>query len=187
MELRTAIMTRRSVRKFKETPVPDDVIKEMLDMARLAPSGGNGQAHMFGIVRDAATKRALAEAAGSQMWIAEAPVIVACCARLDNNPNTELEDDFGIAVNRLRWGDTFWSYLTDYKNWREVACLLANGLSSCFIGWLDVEKASDILRLPDDIRCLFLLPIGYADEQPAPQRRKSLEEISFYDVYRGND
>ena len=159
---------------------------------------------MFGIVRDAATKRALAEAAGSQMWIAEAPVIVACCARLDNNPNTELEDDFGIAVNRLRWGDTFWSYLTDYKNWREVACLLANaapmipsehimltaaanGLSSCFIGWLDVEKASDILRLPDDIRCLFLLPIGYADEQPAPQRRKSLEEISFYDVYRGND
>jgi nitroreductase len=41
------------VRKFKDTPVPDEVIQEMLEMARLAPSGGNRQGWVFGVVRDA--------------------------------------------------------------------------------------------------------------------------------------
>ncbi len=204
MELEKAIQTRRSVRSFKKTPVPDDVIEKMLEMARLAPSGGNGQSHIFGIVRNTETKRALAEAAGGQMWIADAPLIVACCARLDDDPRKGPEDDFGVRVNRLRWGDEFWSYITDYPDWKAAACLLAdsapmiptehmalvaaaNGLSSCFIGWLDVERASNILQLPDDIRCLFLLPVGYASEQPGPQKRKSMEEISFYDTYRVPD
>lgn len=62
MDLKTAILTRRSARSFKEDiPVPDTVIQEMLQMAQAAPSGGNGQSHLFGIIREKSTKKALAE------------------------------------------------------------------------------------------------------------------------------
>lgn len=203
MELEAAIRRRRSARKFKNMPVADAVIDQMLEMARLAPSGGNGQAHVFGVVKDEALKQALAHAAGGQMWIADAPVVIACCARLDEDPNALPEDDFGVAVNRLRWGDRFWAHLKSSPSWREAACLLANaaplipmehmaltaaenGLSCCFVGWLDVAAASNILRLPDDIKCLFLLPVGYAAEPPAQKKLKSMAEISFYDTYQPN-
>ncbi len=204
MELETAIAARRSVRKFKSVPVAQEIIEKMLEMARLAPSGGNRQQHVFGVVRDAAIKNQLAQAAGGQMWIAGAPVIIACCATLDSDPRNMPKDDFGILVNKLRWGDEFWNCLTSFPDWRRAATLLANAvpmiptehmalcaaqnnLSCCFVGWLDVDRASDILKLPPDIRCLYLLPVGYADEQPAPQQRKSVAEISFCDVYRADE
>ena len=187
MELEQAIQDRRSIRKFLDTPVPDEIIEKLLEMARLAPSGGNGQDHVFGVVRDAAIKQELAKAAGNQGWIADAPVVIACCARLGQDLREIPKTDFGIRVNLLRWGEAFWSYLMDYPQWRDVSCLLANaapmiptehivleavanGLSSCYIGWLDVEKASRILNLPDDIRCMYLLPVGYAAEHPAEHR-----------------
>ena len=56
---------------------------------------------------------------------------------------------------------------------------VSHGLSACFIGYLDTEKAAEILRLPENIACLFLLPVGYAAEQVEAQTKKSVEEISF--------
>ncbi len=202
MELEAAILTRRSARKFLDTPVSEETVRKMLRMAQAAPSGGNGQTHVFGIVRDADTKRALARAAGNQLWIADAPLVVACCARLDADFHSLPADDFGLEVNRLRWGEAFLDYLMAYPDWRRVASLLANaaplipaehmflaavscGLSACLIGWLDIDGASDALQLPADIRCLFLLPVGYAAFPPAPIERKSLEEISFLDTWPG--
>lgn len=198
MELEKAILTRRSTRKFLDTPVPEDVIVKMLEMARLAPSGGNGQTHLFGVIRDAETRRALAECAGRQMWIADAPLVIACCARLEPDFSSLPEDDFGYAVNRLRWGRAFCGHLTAYPDWRAPGALLANaaplipmehmfltavsyGLSACIVGWLDVEGASALLRLPPDVKCLFLLPVGYPAEPPAPIQKKEIAEISFRD------
>jgi nitroreductase len=200
LELESAILTRRSARKFKSEPVPEEIIEEMLRMAQAAPSGGNGQSHVFGVIRDAQTKEALAEAAGGQMWIAGAPLVVACCSRLETELDSDPEDDFTSIVNRLRWGADFWEYLLRYKDRRAVSTLLANasplipaehmfltavshGLSACFIGWLDVARASAILGLPDDIRCLFLLPVGYPAEEPKPIGRKGIDEIAFWDAY----
>ncbi len=202
MELEKVILKRRSIRKFKDTPIPDEVINKMLQMAQVAPSGGNGQPHVFGIVRDPQIKHELAQAAGGQMWIAGAPIVIACCARLDPDYRSLPEDDFGLAVNKLRWGEDFWRYLLDYPDGKALSCLLADsapllpmqhivltaencGLSACYVGWLDVQKASEILKLPDDIRCMYLLPVGYADEEPREIERRSLDEISFFDTYKG--
>lgn len=202
MELEAVILKRRSVRKFKAAPVSDEIIDKLLRMAQVAPSGGNGQDHVFGIVRDPDLKRELAKAAGNQMWIADAPVVIACCARLGAAWSSLPEDDFGLEVNKLRWGEDFWNYLLDHPDQRAVSCLLSDGtpliptehivlaaedcgLSACYIGWLDVKKASELLKLPEDIRCLYLLPVGYADEEPKPIKRKSLGEISFRDTYKG--
>jgi len=56
-------------------------------------------------------------------------------------------------------------------------------LSACFVGYLDTERASEILKLPERISCLFLLPVGYAAEQPERPAKKTIEEISFYDTW----
>jgi len=69
-----AIKARRSVRKFKDTPIPNDVIHEMLEAARLAPTAGNGQGNVIGVIKDQSLKMQLAEAADGQMWIASALV-----------------------------------------------------------------------------------------------------------------
>jgi nitroreductase len=60
---------------------------------------------------------------------------------------------------------------------------VSHGLSACFIGFLDVNKANEILDLPDNITCLFLLPVGYADEIPKEKDTKSIDEISFNNIW----
>ncbi|HPP45607.1 MAG TPA: nitroreductase family protein, partial [Methanomassiliicoccaceae archaeon] len=71
------------MRGFTKEDVPAGVIDEALEAANLAPSAGNLQARDFVVVRDGGKKRELAEAAMSQMFVADAPVVVVCCANLE--------------------------------------------------------------------------------------------------------
>ncbi|MDF2938313.1 MAG: hypothetical protein K0Q90_3686 [Paenibacillaceae bacterium] len=200
MHVRETIHNRRSARSFKQTHIGEEVLREMLEAARLAPSAGNGQSHIFGIVDDADTKTALAKAAGSQMWIAEAPVVIACCARLEADLRDLPEEDFGLMVNRTRFGRPFLDYLNAYGDRTSVGTLFANaaplipaehmfltavahGLAACFVGYLDVAEASRILRLPEDTVCLYLLPVGYPADEPKEKACKPVQEISFRNTY----
>jgi nitroreductase len=198
MDFSDVIKARRSVRKFKNTPVSDNIIKEMIESARLAPSGGNSQNHVFGIIKDESLRKQLAEAAGNQMWIASAPVVIAGCSDISSDIAEQAEDDFGLVVNKLRFGNAFIEDMKKYPNRRAFLKLhhngspciamehifltaVSHGLNACFVGYLDIDKASEILNLPKNMACLFLLPVGYADESPCDKELKSIEEISFYD------
>jgi nitroreductase len=200
LDIDQAIAQRRSIRRFLDVPVPEEAIAAMLESARLAPSGGNGQSWVFGVVTDKLIIERLAQAAGSQLWIATAPLVFALCARLVRPMAEWPEDDYGLAVNRDRFGADFVEYLRAFPGQRQVSMLLGNatplvpgehialtaaslGLGSCWIGHLDVRRASAILGLPDDIVCLFLLPVGYAAAPPRPLSRKPLAEISFRDKW----
>lgn len=77
-----AIEKRRSIRKFKPDPIAQEILHELIDAARLAPSGSNAQPWRFKIVTDAATKTKLAEAAYNQNFVAQAPAVLVCCASL---------------------------------------------------------------------------------------------------------
>lgn len=195
------VKRRRSVRSFKSTPIEQTIIEEMLMSAQLAPSGGNGQNHLFGIIDDEGLKRALAKSAGEQMWIAEAPVVIACCARLEADLKILPEDNFGFIVNQTRFGKPFLAYLNAFEDRRMVQTLFSNaaplipaehifltaashGLSACFVGYLNVIEASRILHLPDDIVCLFLLPVGYPNEEPNEKKLRTIPEISFNNTFR---
>lgn len=201
MELSEVIQARRSVRRFKETPISEEMINEMLEAARRAPSPGNAQAHAFGVVQDQALKTQLAQAAGNQMWIATAPVVFACCGDTSWDLADQPEEDFGLIVNKLRFGADFIRFIQQYPDRKAAMRLFHNsapmlpaehivltavshGLSSCFVGYLDVDRASALLNLPGHLSCLFLLPVGYADEVPEPKRLKSVQEISFFDQWR---
>ena len=75
-----AIEKRRSIRKFKPDPIPEEHITALIDAARLAPSGCNAQPWRFKVVQDSETKRKLAQAAYDQSFLARAPVVLVWCA-----------------------------------------------------------------------------------------------------------
>lgn len=202
MNVNEAIMKRRSIRSFLSTPIPEEMLREVLEAGRLAPSGGNGQNCYYGVVKDTEKKKQLAEASGGQMWIAEAPVVLALCSRVDYNLAVLPEDDFGLRVNQLRFGTELIEYMNKYEDrlamgrlWENGCPLIpgaqmslaatARGLDTCWIGYLDVSRANEILKLPEDMACLFLMPIGYAAREPKKSSRKPLGEVVFYDAWEG--
>ncbi|MDD3409700.1 MAG: nitroreductase family protein [Eubacteriales bacterium] len=207
MNVLQTMLSRRSARGFLPKPVPEEALRDMLLAAQAAPTGGNAQSHVFGVIRDPAQREALCtRAAGNALWkqsdwLLTAPVIIACCARLDEDMRAAAPEDYVLQVNRLRFGGKLMDYLLRYDDWKEMALLFADGvplipaehmflaavshgLSACFIGYLDVKEAGRILGLPDDMACLYLMPVGYPAAEPGPKKLKPLSEISFADHWR---
>ncbi len=200
MEFMDVIRSRRSVRNFKSDPIPDNVIKDIIDAGRLSPSPGNNQNWYFGVIKDKSQREKLAYAAGEQMWVSSAPAIIAICTKIDWDISILPEDDFALQVNRTRFSSEFVDYLRKYPNQRVVTTLFDNGgsgipgeqmfltavnhgLGACWIGFLDIEKANKVLGLPEDIICLNIIPIGYPDEKPSEIERKNVEEVLFMDKW----
>lgn len=201
MKVLDAMKARRSVRKFKDTAIPDKIVNEMLEAARLAPSPGNAQSYMFGVIKDQEIKERLARAAGGQMWIASAPIVFACCADISWDIAEQPEDDFGVIVNKLRFNNDFLNYLCEYPDPKARVTMFENGtsfipaehiflvaasygISACFVGYLDIQEANKILNLPEHISCFYLLPVGYPDEIPCEKYLKSIDELVFYDQWK---
>ena len=167
MELMDVIRKRRSVRKYKSDPVPDEDIQYVLEAARLAPSWANNQCWKFVVVKDEEVKEELAKAGNE--WIAQAPVIITACADPDK-PGTKGDQpyylvDIGIAMEHL------------------ILAATERGLGTCWVGWFDEKQAKKVLDVPENIRVVASTPLGYPDEEPAPRTRKTLEEITSYDKY----
>ncbi|MFP4457884.1 MAG: GNAT family N-acetyltransferase [Clostridia bacterium] len=190
------IRERRAVRKYKDKLVENDKLLRILEAARWAPSGGNGQGWYFGIVKDEEKRNHLAKAAGEQMWISTAPVVIACCAKVQSSKE---ESEFARKVNELRWGKENVSWLYDAPNDYARGLLYSNsttlipgahiqlaakaeGLDTCWIGYLDIHKASEILGLPEDIRCFFLITLGYKAEEGKTERKK-ISDITFSETW----
>lgn len=201
MEFMEVIKKRRSIRRFKDKKVPEEDIEAMLDAASLAPSGGNEQNWLFGVVRDEDEISEIAQAAGGQEWIATAPLVFALCTELKMNLRELEEDDLELKVNKNRFGADFIEYLREFPDQKKVTMLFENcntllpgehifltavskGLSACWVGYLDIEKVSSILDLPEGYVCLFLMPVGYPDEEPRDLDKKDKEELVFYDRFQ---
>ena len=73
-----AIEARRSIRKFSPDDVPEEMVNQMLEAARLAPSGGNVQPWRFLVVRDPDLKRKLRGICMEQRFVEEVPVVIIC-------------------------------------------------------------------------------------------------------------
>jgi nitroreductase len=201
MEYLDVIKKRRSIRKFNNTPVPPEVVDAIIESARVAPSGGNSQGWLFGVVTDPAVIKKLSQAAGNQTWITTAPLVIALCADVSWRLTPLPADDFGLRVNILRFTPELIDYLKKCPDQRSVSVVLADadtmipgehialtavnfGLTSCWVGLLDIKKASRILDLPEKYACFYLMPIGYPDEEPRPIKRKASEDIAFVNNFQ---
>jgi nitroreductase len=169
MDVYEAIRTRTSVRGYRPTPVEDDKLKRILDAARLAPSGKNGQPWTFIVVTEARTRARLIEACKGQTFVGEAPVVIAVCGRDElayqkmGGYWNSLPVDVGIALEHL------------------MLAAAAEGLGTCWIGAFKEEEVRGILGVPEGVKICALTPVGYPKEERVRKPRKPLEEIIMHE------
>lgn len=197
--VKEAMQMRRSIRRFKPDPVPDELIRELLEAARLAPSGSNTQPWLFMVVKDREQRRVISELGGNQRQLREAPVIIVCCGDLQRlAPKSRVKRrqellDVGIYEDidaSSGWFDNLYQQLAESKT--TLMRLQANvyiaiehmvlratslGLGTCWVGAFDRQRLHEYLQIPKNVYICTLLPVGYPAQNPAARPRLPLEEI----------
>jgi nitroreductase len=158
---------RFSCRRFAADPVPEEVLAELLEAARWAPSAGNLQPWRFAVVHAEAVRRQLAAAAFDQMFLTEAPVTVVACA---------VPDESGRRYGAR--GRTLYC-LQDTAAATENLLLAATArdLGTCWIGAFDEDAAARALDLDPAWRPVAMVPVGRPAEQPRGRRRRPADEV----------
>lgn len=175
------IEARRSIRKYIDKPVEEEKILQLLESARLAPSGSNTQPWHFIVVKSEETRGRLAEAAHKQEWMMSAPVFIVCIA--DISPRIEEKDVVVLDENSNH--PELKKIIRDTSIAVEHIVLEAEnqGLSTCWIAWFTQEQIRPILDIPSDKYVVSILTLGYSGEMPKPRPRKKLEDIVHYEKW----
>ena len=178
-DLMEIIQGRRSIRRYLDKQIPDEVLDRVLEAARWAPSWANTQCWEFVVVKDMEIKKRIQETVSSRnpssLAIVNAPVLLVICGQLkksgyynDQYP-TKYDDwfmyDLGLATQNL--------------------CLAAHesGLGTVIVGLLDHDRVGEIVKLPADHEVLVLVPLGYPDHEPSPPKRRKLNEFVHYNTF----
>jgi nitroreductase len=170
LEVFEAVQRRKSIRSYEPTPIPKDVMERIMESARISPSASNKQPWHFIIVTDAEKKKTLSKGTFAK-FVHEAPVVIVACG--DKNASTNwCTIDTTIATQTM------------------VLTATAEGLGTCWIGSFDEVSVKKLLEIPDHLRVVALLPIGYPKDKLDLVRvvmkgRKSLKEIVSGEKFGG--
>lgn len=198
MEFINVIKSRRSIRKFKKDNVSDNMIMELLEAARIAPSGSNLQPARFIIVKSEEGKVKLKQCTPLP-FVHNAPVTIICLA------DTSAFSGRDVRMSELREAGAFIDTPLDGPGFAEAmksravmseadaaAYLKFNaaiaidhltlraadlGLGSCWIGMFDHKKVREAFDIDSRYLVAALIPIGYPDQNPEPRPRLSMDEI----------
>ena len=173
------IQQRRSIRRFQERDLPDDILIKLLEAARWAPSWANTQCWNFVVVKDNETKRKIQETVSprnpSSKAIVNAPVLLVVCGQLKRSGY--YNDQYPT-----KFGDWF---MYDLGLATQNLCLAAHdsGLGTVIVGLFEHDKVGEIIKLPPEHEVLVLIPVGYPDHDPSPPKRRELDEFVFNDSF----
>ena len=163
MDAMQALITRRCVRRFQLKPVPSDLVEQIVDAGRLAPTARNVQPCEYVVVTDAGRRSEIAEITDHGKFIDEAPV---CIVVLSKPTKYYLEDGSAAVTNLLNAAH-------------------AIGLGACWVAGDKKPYAEQILNLcgvPQEMRLIALVPIGYPDEIPTVEKRE-LSDVINWETY----
>jgi nitroreductase len=196
VELSDVIASRRSIRKFREEDISADVVRQLLDAARLAPSGSNLQPARFIVAQSPTAKEALGRYTPYK-FIVKASVIFVCCADLTTITTRERrlgelvqEGAFeGVDID-MNDGSTTTSPIMDEEAVKaylsmNVAIAVEHivlkavdlGLGSCWLGRFDRDKVKEYLALDESIYPVVLLPVGHPAQSPKARPRFALDKM----------
>lgn len=151
MELRELIATRHSVRNFLPDPIPPEVLQEILEAGRLAPSAQNRQPWRYLVFQDSAQIKKLALNCGliglSNYFIHSAPCLIIACADASKNLRINQQDYYLVdtAISFQQMILTAWNH----------------GVGSCWLAAFSEKKLKSWLNLPKSWRIVALSPFGY--------------------------
>lgn len=170
MDVIQAIKSRKSIRSFLDKKVESKKLTNILEMARLAPSFFNRQDWRFVIVQDINTKRKLVNYAETPSFVTESPIVIVGC---------------GKPVELLTNSDKS-SYIIDAAIALDHVCLAAveYGLGSCWISNFDEKKVKEILDIPEEIRVIGIISLGYPkDVLDSEKRRIPLAQLIKFEKW----
>lgn len=210
MEFFDVVKKRRSIRNFKPDPLPEGALEQIMDAARFAMSGANGQPWEFVVVTNQETIGKMVdvyiEFSRKRIAVIEqtrdlqyrhnmfrkfydnppgwknAPAIIAVCGDLRTYQATVLATHFFSGE-----GSPQGTYLKNMGNATQLLCLAAAALGlgtqwvSVNLGW--ERKIKVLLDIPDDLIIHTLIPVGYSAYDPAAPYRRELNEIVHYEKY----
>ncbi len=166
MDTLEAMMGRRSIRRYRNAPLPAPLLATLEDSLLAAPSAGNLQSRRFYFVFRDETRTQLAAAAYGQDFIQQAPLAVVCCA------NLEISRHYGARGRSLY---CLQDVAASIQNMMLAAYSL--GLGTVWVGAFDETEVSKILGLPGHIRPVAIVPVGYPDERPASPGRAERKQV----------
>lgn len=175
MEFFDVVARRRSIRRYKDTPVEDEKLSALLEAARLAPTWKNQQCWRLIVVKTPAQKEkllaAIPDANPGKKGVATAPVAIIICANPADSGERENQQyylvDCGIVFEHL------------------VLAACAQGLGTCWIGVFDESLLKKYFGVPGSWRIVAVTPLGYPLYEPSPRPRKPLSELVFYESWLG--
>ncbi len=170
MDVMEAIRTRRSIRNYQHRDVEEEKLRRVLEAGRLAPSARNMQEWKFLVVKDPSVRKRLAEAAKGQMFVADAPVVIVACGTIC---------DYVMSCGQL-------SYPIDVAIAVDHMTLVAveEGLGTCWLGAFYEDKVKEILGIPEKIRVVQMLALGYPEHVPEPRARKPFDEVVIFERWQ---
>ncbi|MBI2107864.1 nitroreductase family protein [Candidatus Woesearchaeota archaeon] len=175
MDVLDCIRTRRSVRKYKEDPVPWDNIVTIMQAGKYAPAAGNIFNTKFLVVKSDAKRKMIAEACVQQYWMEIAPIHIVMVAEPEH-----MERYYGTRGARLY---TIQGAAAAAENMLLTAHSL--GLGACWVGAFDEEEIRRILNLPEHVNVQAVITIGYPDERPEPPVKQRIEHIVYFERWWG--
>ncbi|WP_346888036.1 nitroreductase family protein [Clostridium sp. UBA1056] len=176
-----AIEDRRSIRKYMNKLVEDEKLLQILESARLAPSGSNTQPWQIIVVKEQENREKVAKASYNQKWMVSAPVHLVCVADI----KARLPKSKDLYIDEYSKEFEVKQMIRDTSIAIEHMALTATdlGLGTCWIAWFEQKDFRPVLNIPEDKYVVAVLTLGYPDEAPNPRPRKSLEEIVHYEQW----
>jgi nitroreductase len=206
LDILEAIYTTRSMRRLKPDPIPDDVLRAILDAAIRAPSGGNSQGWYFVVVRDADLRRGLQDlykpaidslfAPGGPyagLLDADDPDVVEQGRRLRDSAlylGDHLHEAPAIVIACIRSGGRATNVATGSSIYPAVQNLMlaarAFGIGSTLttIHRVKQDEVRALLGIPPEIETAALIPLGYPKGRWGVAKRRPLSEVVFADQWQ---
>ena len=167
MDTFEAILTRRSIRKFKDESVDWDKVGDILEAGLAAPSAGNLQNWKFIVVQDEEKRKAIAEACLEQYWMQNAAIHIVIVSEVQ-----KARQFYGVRGERLY---AVQNCAAAAENMLIAAHSL--GLGACWVGSFDEDKVRKICRVPDYVRAEAVLAIGIPNETVPPPNKYRLHDM----------
>ncbi len=164
MDAIKAIKERRSIRSFKEEPIPKEIIEDIIDAARLAPTANNLQPWVFVAVTDEKMRKRLAGITDYGKFIADSPL---CIVVFCEDTKYYLEDGSAATENVLLVAKAY-------------------GIGSCWVAGDKKRYADEIrklLEVPEGHKLVSLIALGYPNGEGKAYGKKSLAQVLHWERY----
>lgn len=183
--MKNTLLNHRSIRKYKSTPIPDEVLSEMLVAASRASTCGNMQLYSLVVTRDKAVREQLLPCHFGQQMVVEAPCVITVCADIHRFSMWCEQRDAEPAYDNFAW---FLTATIDAMLAAQNLIISAesNKLGICVLG-TTIYTAGEIvkvLNLPKGVVPITTIVVGYPDEKPALTDRLPMDGIVHFEKYR---